>query len=56
MTTDEFDQMRDLLRRFAATELDQWVLWRTETPQDPVYVSITRIPEPGASDDAYESF
>jgi hypothetical protein len=54
MTTDEFDQMRELLRRFAATELDQWVMWRTETAHGPVYVSIKRIPDPGASEGAYD--
>jgi hypothetical protein len=53
MSKDEFDHMRALIKRFAETEMDQFALWRTETAYGPVYISITRVPEPGASDDAY---
>jgi hypothetical protein len=56
LTKEEFDQMRTLLKQFAETELDQWVAWRTQTRYGPVYISISRQPEPGASDEAYEPF
>jgi hypothetical protein len=56
MTKEEFDEMRALIKRFAESELDQWALWRTTTKFGPVYISIKRIPDPGASDDAYDPF
>ncbi len=56
MSKEEFDHMRALIRRFAEAELDQWVAWRTETGYGPVYISISRQPEPGANDDAYDPF
>jgi hypothetical protein len=54
MTEEEFDQMRALIKRFAESELDQFALWRTTTKFGPVYISIKRIADPGASDDAYD--
>jgi hypothetical protein len=56
MSKDEFDHMRALIKRFAETEMDQFALWRTEAAHGPVYISITRLPEPGASDDAFDPF
>ena len=56
MTDEEFDQMRTLLKRYAESGLDQWSMWRTNTDYGPVYISISRVPEPGATDEAYDSF
>ena len=56
LTEEEFDEMRALIKRFAESELDQWALWRTTTKFGPIYISIKHIPDPGASDDAYEPF
>jgi len=54
MTDEEIDRMIHLLKRFAAEELDQWVMWRTETDHGPVFISISRKPEQGASEHAYD--
>jgi hypothetical protein len=56
MTPEEFHQMRALIKRFAETEMDQWAAWRTETRNGTVYISITRIPESGASHEGYDPF
>ena len=51
----EFEQLRGLLRRYCAWNLDQWDLWRTGTPYGPVYITISRKPEDGAAPDSYDS-
>ena len=48
--------MRTLIKRYAESEMDQWAMWRTTTRSGPIYVSITRVPEAGAADDAYDPF
>lgn len=48
--------MRDLLKRFCETGLDQWENWRTETSYGTVYITIQRIPAPGATDESYDPF
>lgn len=48
--------MRELLKRFAETELDQWVTWRTETSWGPVYITIERSLPPGVSPETYDAF
>ncbi|CAD5973560.1 hypothetical protein ACPXCO_07795 [Streptomyces cyaneofuscatus] len=52
----EFNQFRDLLRRYCAHELDQWENLQTETPYGPVYVLLTRSLPPGTSAEAYRPF
>ena len=56
LNDDEWNEMRSLIRRFAETELDQWVAWRTETSYGTVYIEISRAPRPGASDDASDPY
>jgi hypothetical protein len=56
MSTEEFDLMRALIKKYAETTLDQWDAWRTETKHGPIYISISMKPEPGASPDAYELY
>jgi hypothetical protein len=55
MTDEEFEQLRSLLRRYCATELDQWELWKTETPYGTAFVDITRVVREGTSLDTYVS-
>jgi hypothetical protein len=47
LTASELEQLRDLLRRFAEHDLDQWDNWRIETSYGPVFVQLTRELEPG---------
>lgn len=56
LTEEEFQEMRNLIKRFAETELDQWAAWRTETRFGTVYISISRKPEHGATDAAYDEY
>ncbi|MFF9004151.1 hypothetical protein ACF1GW_08370 [Streptomyces achromogenes] len=56
LSDQEFDQFRDLLRRYCAHELDQWESLRTETPYGPVYVLLTRSLPPGTAPEAYRRF
>ena len=55
LSEDEHEQLRHLLRRFCAWDLDQWEMWRTGTPYGPVYITITRRPEDGATPEASDS-
>jgi hypothetical protein len=48
--------MRALIKRFGETELDQFALWRTDTESGPIYITISRALEPGATPDAYDRF
>jgi hypothetical protein len=52
----EFDQFRDLLRRYCAHELDQWENLQTETPYGPVYVSFSRALPPDTTPETYRPF
>jgi hypothetical protein len=56
MSEQEFDEMRALIKRYAETEMDQWAAWRTETKYGTVYVSITRVPASGATDEGYDPY
>jgi hypothetical protein len=52
----EFDQFRDLLRRYCAYELDQWENLQTDTSYGPVYVMFARSLPPDTSPEAYRPF
>jgi hypothetical protein len=56
LSDQEFDQFRDLLRRYCAHDLDLWESLQTETPHGPVYVLFTRSPQPGMVSEAYKTF
>lgn len=56
LSDDELSTFFALLRRFCATELDQWETWRTTTQYGDVFIYIGRYPHiDGASADAYDS-
>ncbi|MFF3454660.1 hypothetical protein ACFYXH_10060 [Streptomyces sp. NPDC002730] len=38
----EWEQFRQLLRRYLRHELDQWETWKTDTPYGPAYALLTR--------------
>ena len=48
--------MRELLKRYGETELDQWEMWRTDTSWGPVYVTIDRAPAPDVDPELYVRF
>ncbi len=54
LSDDEWDQLRGLLYRFCAHELDQWALLQMPTPYGPVYISIDRKPLLGTEQSAYQ--
>ncbi|GGX74039.1 hypothetical protein GCM10010358_30520 [Streptomyces minutiscleroticus] len=56
LSDQEFDQFRELLRRYCAHELDQWESLRTSTPYGPVYVLFTRSLPPDTAPEAYRTF
>lgn len=56
LSDQEFDQLRDLLRRYCAHELDQWESLQTETPYGPVYVHFTRSLPLDTAPEAYRTF
>ncbi|MFE2930025.1 hypothetical protein [Streptomyces sp. NPDC059278] len=56
LSDQEFDQFRDLLRRYCAHELDQWESLQTKTPYGPVYVLFTRSLPPETAPEAYRMF
>jgi hypothetical protein len=53
LSDHEWEQFRLLLRRYCAWNLDQWDTWRTATPYGPVYITISRYPEKGATPESY---
>jgi hypothetical protein len=55
LTDDELHLMASLLRRFSASDLDQWENWRFTSPYGEVYVSMSRAPAPGATPIAYDN-
>jgi len=52
---EELVQLRSLLRRYCAFDLDQWDLWKTDTPFGPVFIDIARLPRAGISPEMYGS-
>ncbi len=46
-------QLRQLLRRYCAQELDQWEALRTETPYGSVYITLSRGRPEGTDESAY---
>jgi hypothetical protein len=55
LTKGEFDQLRSLLRRYCAFELDQWDLWKTETPYGTAFIDVMRVPREAMSPELYVS-
>ncbi len=56
LSEQEFDQFRDLLRRYCAHDLDLWESLQTETPNGPVYVLFTRSPQLDMVPESYKTF
>jgi hypothetical protein len=56
LSVQEFEQFRQLLRRYCAHELDQWESLQTETPYGPAYVLFTRSLPPDTLSEAYKPF
>ncbi|MFJ7629754.1 hypothetical protein ACIQZN_24975 [Streptomyces sp. NPDC097595] len=46
LSNEEVEQMKDLLRRYCANDLDQWEGLQTATPFGPVYVFMTQALPP----------
>ena len=53
LSDDEFAQMITLLRRYTATEMDQWELWKFDIPSSTIYVSVSMGPVHGGEADMY---
>ncbi|MEU1077277.1 MULTISPECIES: hypothetical protein [unclassified Streptomyces] len=53
LSDQEFEQFRDLLRRYLAHELDQWELLRSDTPYGTAYLHMTRALPPGTTEEMY---
>ncbi|WP_030664444.1 hypothetical protein [Streptomyces rimosus] len=53
MSEAEMAQLRQLLRRYCAQELDQWEALRTETPYGSVYITLSRGRPEGTDESAY---
>ncbi len=53
LSDDEFAQMITLLRRYTATEMDQWELWKFDIPSSTIYVSVSMYPSHGGAADIY---
>lgn len=53
LTNGELRKLAELLARYASHDLDQFEYWRLESPYGPVYLTMSRRPFPGTSDDAY---
>ncbi|MFI9269772.1 hypothetical protein ACIGXM_03485 [Kitasatospora sp. NPDC052896] len=47
LSETEWEQLRQLLRRFLSHELDQWENWKADTPDGMAYVLLTRALPPG---------
>ena len=56
LTPQELSTLRELLRRFASYDLDQWEEWKVATPHGPAYIVITREPEPGWATERFIPF
>lgn len=54
MSADEGEQLARLLYRYAETELDQFDNWRLDAEIGPVYVSMSMVPPPDCSDQAFD--
>ncbi len=51
LSDEEYRLMFQLLHRHSETEMDQWDLWKFESKFGKVYISLSRAPDPGASED-----
>ena len=51
LSEKEFTEMLRLIERYAATEMDQWELWKFDTEIGKLYLNISL--EPIGSEDAY---
>jgi hypothetical protein len=55
LTLEESAQFLALLRRYCAYDLDQWELWKTDTPYGTVFISLRRVLEEGTPAEMYDS-
>ena len=53
LTEEEFKQMINLLNRYVSTDMDQWEMWKFNSSRCPIYISISMMREPTASEEAY---
>ncbi|MFF8836393.1 hypothetical protein [Streptomyces sp. NPDC015130] len=52
----EVQQMKDLLRRYCAHDLDQWEALQTETPYGPVYLFMANALPQGWEPEMFRAF
>ncbi|WP_062348794.1 hypothetical protein [Herbidospora yilanensis] len=53
LSDEEFQDLLGLLRRLSEHDVDQFLLWKTQTTYGKVYITITRGLLPGMSDESY---
>lgn len=53
MSEKEFFQMLQLLKRYASTEMDQFALFKFDTPRSKIYVNVSMCPPIDGTEDMY---
>ncbi len=55
-TDTEFTQMMQLLAKYTENEMDQWELWKLDTPRSKIYINISLYPFQEGKEEAYDDF